>query len=176
VYVADTFKTRPWRSDDLDVLRASESLFAPQTYPHRVLARKHRLRPLHLRVVDQLDVPGRRWTGQVVVDGDRMIALAECSWDPADPASPTVTVNVAAAWQADGIGRSTLRDLVSRCLSMGLKTFNVDFVASNVTPDSMLHTISVETGAKYTLSGVTRAGLGHLTVQVASYAIAKCPG
>ncbi len=96
-----------------------------------------------------------------------MIALAECSWDPADPASPTLTVNVADAWQDGGLGRRTLRDLVGRCLSMGLTTFNVDYVASNVALDSMLHSISAETGARYTLSGVTRAGIGHLTVRVA---------
>jgi hypothetical protein len=168
VYVTDEFKTRTWRSDDLDVLRASESLFAPQTYPQWVLARHRRLRPLHQRVVDQLAVTGRRWTGQVVVDGGWMIALAECSWDPADPASPTLTVNVADAWKAGGLGRRTLRDLVSRCLDMGLTTFNVDYAASNVAPESMLHSIGAETGARYTLSGATRAGIGHLTVRVAS--------
>jgi len=172
VHVTDEFKTRPWRSDDLDVLRASESFFAPPTYPQRFLARSRRLRPLHLRVVDHLGVPGRRWTGQVVTHGDRIIALAECTWDPADPGSPTLTVNVADAWQAGGLGRRTLRDLVSRCLSMGLTTFNVDYAASNVALGGMLQSIGAEAGAGYTLSGVTRAGIGHLTVHAASAGVA----
>jgi hypothetical protein len=163
--VTDLIKTRPWRSDDLDVLRASEALFAPPAYPERFLARRRRLRPLHLRVVDQLAVPGCRWTGQVAVGRDRMIALAECAWDSADPASPTLTVNVADPWQTGGLGRRTLRDLVGRCLSMGLTTFNVDYAASNIALDGMLHSISAEAGARYALSGVTRAGIGHLTVR-----------
>ncbi len=143
----------------------SESLFAPQTYPQRFLTRGRRLRPLHQRVADQPAVPGHRWTGQVGLAGDRIIALAECSWDPADPASPILTVNVADAWQASGFGRRTLRDLVSRCLCMGLTTFTVDYAASNVALHAMLNSISTEMGPRYTVSGVTRAGLGHLTVR-----------
>ena len=162
--MTDQLKIRPWRSGDLDVLRASESLFAPWTYPQRFLAHRRPLRPLHLRVVDQLAVPGRRWTGQVAVDRDRMVVLAECSWDPADPASPTLAVNVADPRQNDGPGRRTLRDLVGRCLAMGLTTFNIDYAASTIALDGMLHSITAEAGARYTLSGVTRAGIGHLTV------------
>ncbi|WP_146169291.1 hypothetical protein [Actinoplanes italicus] len=166
--MTDDITTRPWRSDDLDLLRASESLFAPQTYPQRFLARNRGLRPLHLRAVGRPTGTGRRWTGQVATDGNRILALAECSWDPADPASPRLTVNVAHDWQAGGLGRRTLRALVSRCLHMGLTTFNVDYAASNVALDSMLHSIGSETGERYALSGVTRAGIGHLTVRMAT--------
>ncbi|MCM4083614.1 hypothetical protein [Paractinoplanes hotanensis] len=99
---------------------------------------------------------------------DQLIALAECSWEPADPESAVLTVNVAYRWQAGGLGRRALRDLVSRCLGMGLTTFSMDYAASNVTPTAMLHAIGAEAGVRYSLSSVTRAGLGHMTIRAAS--------
>lgn len=129
--MTDNLETRPWRADDLDLLRASESLFSPETYPQRFLAGDRRLRPLHLKVQAQLAAPDRRWTGQLALSGNQVIALAECAWDPATQDSPTLTVNVAEAWRHSGVGLRVLRALVSRCLSLGITTFNLDYAASN---------------------------------------------
>jgi hypothetical protein len=129
--VADNLEARPWRFGDLQLLRASEFLFFPETYPRRFLPGDRLLRPLHLRVAAQLSAPERRWTGQVALDGNRLVALAECAWEPADPYSPTLAVNLAQAWQGSGLDRTVLRQLVSRCMSLGLTTFNLDYAASN---------------------------------------------
>ncbi|WBB53801.1 hypothetical protein [Verrucosispora sp. WMMD573] len=166
--MTDNLATRPWRSGDLDMLRTSESLFVPQTYPRRFLAGSRRLRPFHLLVSDQLTASARRWTGQVAVAGDSIVALAECAWDPADPESPTVRLNVAEDRQGTRLGHQVLRELVGRCLSIGLPTFIVDYAASNVTVESMLQAIAAEAGDRYAPSGSTRGGLGHLTVRAAS--------
>lgn len=160
-------ETRPWRTADLEVLRASESLFAPQSYPRRFLSGNRRLRPFHLRVSDQFAAPRQRWTAQVAVEGDRMTALAECAWDPADPESPTVRVNVADSRQGSGLGPRVLRELVGRCLSIGLTTLTVDYAGSNITVDAMLQAIAAEAGEGYSLSGFTRGGVGRLTVRAA---------
>ncbi|RAK24760.1 hypothetical protein B0I29_13615 [Actinoplanes lutulentus] len=148
-------------------MRASESLFAPQSYPRRFLSGDRGLRPLHLMVSAHLALRERRWTGQVAVEGNRVIALAQCVWDPADPESPTVRVNVADAQLGSGLGRRVMRELIARCLSIGLSTFTVDYAGSNITVDSMLQAIAAEAGEGYSLSGVTRGGIGHLTVRAA---------
>ncbi|MFY1671586.1 hypothetical protein ACN27G_16665 [Plantactinospora sp. WMMB334] len=165
--MTDNLATRPWRSGDLDMLRTSESLFAPQTYPRCFAAGSRRSRPFHMLVSDQMNASARRWTGQVAVTGDSIVALAECAWDPADPESPTVRVSVAEDRQGTQLGYQVLRELVGHCLSIGLTTFTVDYAASNVTVDSMLQAIAAETGDRYALSGLTRGGLGHLTVRAA---------
>ncbi|MCM4084295.1 hypothetical protein LXN57_42860 [Actinoplanes sp. TRM88002] len=116
---------------------------------------------------DHLALRERRWTGQVAIEGDRVTALAECAWDPADPESTTVRVNVADARLSSGLGRRLLRELIARCLSFGLTTFTVDYAGSNVTVDTMLQAIAAEAGEGYSLSGVTRRGIGHLTVRAA---------
>jgi len=156
---------RPWRSGDLDLLQASEALFARQSYPRRFITGHRRLRSLHMSVLRQITEPVRRWTGQVAMDGDRMVALAECSWDPAAPQSTTVRVNVAETWQGTGLDRQVLHDLVGRCLVIGLTTFTVDYAASNVDVDAILQAIAAGAGGKYSLSPTTRQGLGHLTVR-----------
>jgi hypothetical protein len=163
--MADNFETRPWRHGDLDLLRASESLFEPETYSRRFLAGVRRLRPLHLKVRQQLAAPGLRWMGEVGLDRGHLVALAECAWDPADPDSPTVVLNVADAWQPGPIGRRTVRRLVDRCLEYGLTTLNLDYLASNTSIESLLEPAVTENA--YSLSGVTGAGIGHLTVRVA---------
>ena len=157
--MTDKCATRPWRSGDLDILRASESIFAPPACP-RSFPAGGRPRPLHLRVADQLAVPKRRWTGQVALEAGRLIALAECSWEVADPDSATLTVNVAHDQQAGGIGRRALRDLVSRCLSMGLTTFTMDYAASNVTPSAMRQAIGAGAGARHLLRPAEPDGRG----------------
>jgi hypothetical protein len=165
--VAENLETRPWRHDDLDTLRASAPLFASDTYSRQFLAGGRRLRPLHLKVVEQLATPERYWTGHVAVHGDQLIALAECSWSSADSDSPVLAVNVAGAWQESGIGLRVLGELVGRCVHLGLTRFNVDYVASNVPMRSLMDAIASRTGARYTTSGTTRAGLGHVTVRAA---------
>ena len=165
--MTDNVETRPWRSADLEILRTSESLFAPQSYPRRFLSGHDRLRPFHLRVMDQFSAPRRRWTAQVAIEGDRMTALAECAWDPADLESPTVRVNVADTRQGSGLGSRVLRELVARGLSIGLTTITVDYAGSNVTVDAMLQAIAAEAGESYSLSGFTKGGVGRLTVRAA---------
>ncbi|MGW3621409.1 GNAT family N-acetyltransferase [Micromonospora profundi] len=88
---------------------------------------------------------GRRWMGQVAVDGDRLVALAECGWDPANPQSPALAVMVADAWQQRGLGRRVLRELVRRCLSAGLVVFNLDYVASNATLGTLVGSLTSNT-------------------------------
>ena len=165
--MTDNLEIRPWRADDLDLLRASESLFAPETYPQRFLAGGRRLRPLHLKVQAQLSAPDRRWAGQIALNGNQVIALAECAWDPAAPDSPTFAVNVAEAWRHSEIGQRVLRPLVSRYLKLGSTTFHLDYVASNTTLTSLVDSVSAEMGARFRQSAETRAGIGHLTVQAA---------
>lgn len=165
--MTDSPETRPWRNGDLDALRASESLFTPDSYPQRFLAGARRLRPLYVKVAEQLAVPGRRWIAQVATDGNRLVALAECAWDPADPESPRLTVNVADAHRRGDLGRRTLRGLASRCLSLGPATFTVDYAASNLPLRSLLEPIAVETGVRYSLQATTAAGIGHITVHAA---------
>jgi len=161
--MTDILQIRPWRQGDLDRLRASESLFAPETYPRRFLAGDRRLRPLHLKVLDRMSTPGLRWMGQIGLERDRVVALAECAWDPADPDSPAVVLNVAEEWQPSSIGRRTLRRLVDRCRDAGFTTLNVDYVGSNTGVEALTEAVVAGTG--YALTGVTGAGIGHLTVR-----------
>ncbi|MEU8821852.1 hypothetical protein [Actinoplanes sp. NPDC048796] len=163
--MTDNLEIRTWRAGDLELLRASESMFERQSYPRRFITGHRRLRSLHASVLHQIAEPVRRWTGQVALDGERMVALAECSWDPADPGSPTLRVNVAEIWQGTGLDRRVLRDLVNRCLLIGLTTLTVDYAASNVTIDAMLQAIAAEAGEKYSMSSATRSGIGYLTVR-----------
>jgi GNAT superfamily N-acetyltransferase len=163
--MTENLEIRPWRSGDLALLRASEHLFERHSYPRRFLTGHRRLRSLHASVVQQIAEPARRWTGQVALDGDRLVALAECSWDPAEPQSPTLRINVAETWQGTGLDRRLLRNLVSRCLIIGLTTFAIDYAASNVTIDAMLQAIAAEAGEKYSVSAATRSGIGYLTVR-----------
>ncbi len=165
--MTDNLETRPWRADDLDLLRASEALFPPETYPRRFLAGGRRVRPLHRKVQDQLSAPDRRWAGQIALHGSQVIALAECAWDPAAQDSPTLTVNVAEAWRHSGADHSVLRQLISRCLSLGLTTFNLDYAGSNTPLASLVDSVRAETGARFAQSAVTHAGIGHVTVRAA---------
>lgn len=165
--MTDNLETRPWKTTDLNALRASEALFPPDSYPRRFVAGR-RLRPLHRRVEHQLAEPEHRWTGQVALDGERLIALAECSWDPADPRTATLAVNVAETWRKGPLGYRVLHELVGRCVRLGITTFNLDYAASNIALQPAVDAIATETGVRYTLSGVTRAGIGHLTVRAES--------
>lgn len=168
VGVTDISRTRPWQSGDLAILRASEPLFAPPAYPRRLLAGRS-VRPFLQRVADQVTTPGQRWTGQVVVSDDRLIVLAGCCWEPADPDSAVLTVDVAERWQTSDLGRRALHDLVGRCRDMGLTTFSLDYMDSTLTLAAMLEAIGVrcEAGGRYSLSSVTRAGPGHITIRAA---------
>ena len=165
--MSDYLETRPWQPDDLALLRASEYLFAPESYPRRFVAGHRRLRPLHLKVSAQLAEPGRRWMGQVALSGDRVVALAECAWDPEELDSPTLAVNVAEAWQHSGLDGRVLGELVHRCLELGITTFNLDYAASSATLQSLVDSVSDRTGARFHQSGVTRAGIGLVTVRAA---------
>jgi hypothetical protein len=165
--VTDYFETRPWRPGDLDLLRRSESLFAPATYPQRFLAGNRRLRPLHQKVSAQLAEAGDRWMGQVALHEDLVVALAECAWDPAELESPALAVNVAQAWQDSGLGGKVLGELVSRCLSLGITTFNLDYAASSTTLQTLADSVSAGTGARFHQSGTTRGGIGLVTVRAA---------
>ncbi|TDO37027.1 hypothetical protein C8E87_0620 [Paractinoplanes brasiliensis] len=163
--VTDNLETRPWKAADLTALRAAEPLFPPDTYPRRFIAGSRQLRPLHRKVEHRLAEPEHRWTGQVALTGDRLVALAECSWDPADPGTGTLAVNVAEAWRSGALGYRVLHELVGRCVRLGITTFDLDYAASNIALQSAIDAIATETGVRYTLSGVTRAGIGHLTVR-----------
>ena len=165
--MTDYFETRPWRPDDLNVLRESESLFPPVTYPQRFLAGNRRLRPLHQKVSAQLAAAGRSWMGQVALQENRVVALAECAWDPAALESPTLAVNVAQAWQGSELGGKVLGQLVGRCLDLGVATFNLDYAASSTTLQSLVDSVRAETGAHFQQSGTTRAGIGLVTLRAA---------
>ena len=165
--VSDYLETRPWQPDDLALLRASEALFAPDSYPRRFLAGPRRLRPLHLKVSAQLAEPGRRWMGQIARYGNHVVALAECAWDPEELDSPTLAVNVAQEWQRRGLDGRVLGELVDRCLELGITTFNLDYAASSATLQALVDSVSDRTGARFHQSGVTRAGIGLVTVRAA---------
>lgn len=165
--MSDYLETRPWQPDDLVHLRASEFLFALESYPRRFLAGHRRLRPLHLKVSTQLAEPGRRWMGQIALYGNQVIALAECAWNPDERDSPTLAVNVAQAWQDSGLDGRVLRELVTRGVDLGITTFNLDYAASSATLQSMVDSVSGRTGTRFHQSSVTRAGMGLVTVRAA---------
>ena len=77
----------------------------------------------------------------------------------------TLAVNVAETWRHGTLGYRVLHELVGRCMRLGITTFNLDYAASNIALQSAIDAIAAETGVRYTLSGVTRAGIGHLTVR-----------
>ncbi|MEU8820061.1 hypothetical protein [Actinoplanes sp. NPDC048796] len=127
---------------------------------------KWRLQTEYLDARDGLaGEPVRRWIGQVAIHGDRVVALAECGGAPGDPQSPTLTVNIADAWLTSGIARRTLRELISRCLGIGLTAFRLDYFASNIGLDFLADTVAAELGVPYSLIGVTRSGLGQLSIR-----------
>jgi len=152
--VSGYLEVRPWRSDDLAAWRESALLYSSPTYQWRIQS-------WHCTAVES----GRQWIGQVALHGEQVVALAECGWVPADRESPTLAVNVADMWQTSGIARRTLRELIRRCLALGLTTFRLDHFASNVALDFLADTVAAEMGLGYSMTGVTRSGLGYLALR-----------
>jgi hypothetical protein len=168
--VTDYFEIRPWRPDDLDLLGASESLFAPATYPRRFLAGNRPPRSPHLQVSERRCDAVSRWMGQIALHENQVVAVAECAWEPAELESPTLAVSVAQAWQhtelgGTDLGGTVLGQLVVRCLSLGITTFNLDYAASDVPLQTMVDSVKAETGARFRQSAATSGRIGLVTVQ-----------
>ena len=122
---------RPWRPGDLQRLVASESLYSAETCARRFLIGQQRLPSHYIAGLRRLESARNGWLAQVAVDRNRLVALAECVWDPGGSEPPELAIMVADAWQRFGLGRRTLGGLIRRCRESRLTTFGAEYLQSN---------------------------------------------
>lgn len=122
---------RPWQPGDLQRLIASQSLYSGETCTWRFLTGQQRLPAHYLAGIRHHEAAGGSWTAEVATDRDRVVAVAECAWEPGGTDPPELAIMVADAWQRRGLGRRTLGGLVRRCAEAGLTTFRAEYLHSN---------------------------------------------
>jgi GNAT superfamily N-acetyltransferase len=172
IHAGEGPQVRRWRSGDLDRLVASAAFYSADTCSRRFFTGQTGLPSYYIAGLRRRQPEGDGWLAQVAIDRGRVVAVAECAWDPARSEPPDLAVMVADAWQRRGLGRRTLAGLVRRCRDEGLTTFGAEFLDYNPGVRSLAVSVAGEMSPGWSVEVVPAVGTHRL---ILSYVPAPGP-